>query len=103
MALQYDIVNLGTDAIANWYAEGIFLSVDSTLSLDDAFLGVGSHDQTQDIPPNGGIHFGDAFAVIPPGTPSGTHFLLVLGDVFEDVAETDEFNNVTEVQIDVSP
>ena len=92
------IVNQGNSP-ASSSSVGFYFSTDAVLDAADQLLT--SQYGTQLYPPYGSSRYGTA--AVPAGTAPGTYYILFVADYQNQVAETNETNNVSAVSITVAP
>ncbi len=96
--IRFDLVveNLGQDTARGEFVIGFYLSEDASLSDEDIYIG---HILTGDLAV--GQHPATALISIAGGTPLGTYHLIAAADVDEQLAETNESNNIFSHQVEI--
>ncbi|MCD4770428.1 MAG: DNRLRE domain-containing protein, partial [Bacteroidales bacterium] len=88
----------GTDPTVVYPDVGYYLSTNSTCSTSDTFLGSdGSSLSSTDT-----YDSESETLTIPSGISSGTYYICFIGDYLNEVSESNESNNSTNIQISVS-
>jgi hypothetical protein len=91
-AFAWPITNAGpADALGSWL-DALFLSSDPVFDLSDAHVGTFANSAPGGVLPAGQSAAGAATTAIP-GVLPGLYWIVVRGDVFNNVPETDESNN----------
>ena len=94
---NFDLNNIGTTTASGSYVIEIYLSEDPIYSSDDAFAG---EIPTGDTPV--GTIAAVPAAITVPGLVGGDYYLIVVADVMEDIAESNENNNTLAVSFGVN-
>jgi len=95
--LSYYFMNEGATAVTG-PTVGFYLSADATWSPDDVFMGSG---RAYTLYPRGGASR-TSLGTIAPTTAPGKYFVLSVADDLNEVAETDETNNVRATPLEVT-
>lgn len=91
------LANKGT-TVAIHPKVGCYLSRDKVLSADDVFIGLAGHFSLSEI--YGKSTKSDFYsATMPAGTVPGTYYVLQVADYLNQLAETDESNNISYVTV----
>ena len=96
--IRYSIFNFGAEP-APYFKIGVYLSTDDQVSTDDQFLGEGF--SFNPIMP-GDFFDGSIQLIIPASVPSGDYHILVFADYEEQIAESNESNNVFSIPFTVT-
>ena len=90
------VKNIGTETVTNSYRDNIYLSADAILDGSDVLLGSRNHEfDVFEIVPGASHWSGVVVFTVPASTAEGAWYFLVEGDGDNNVAESDETNNVT--------
>lgn len=92
------VSNSGTEAIATPFETKVYLSLDSTISSDDEFIGSGVVDALD----AGASTTVTASYTLPANLRSGTYYLGAVADAGGVVDESDEANNLSQVALDIA-
>lgn len=88
---QWSIANSGTNNVTGAWKDSLFLSTDAAWSIDDKRVGSFNTAATNLTP--GGSAASSGNGPTPPTVP-GTYYVVTRADVFNQVPETDETNNI---------
>ena len=95
--ISWTVTNQGTDPIAGYWTDYVYLSKDQTYDFNDSYVTSGSHFGSGPLGPGESITV--AQTVNLPGLAPGDYYLLFLADQFNNVPETNETNNTRAVPI----
>lgn len=89
-SITYTVRNQGQDlALGRWY-DSLFISADATWDIGDAFFGRVLHDGNV----AGGSSYSHTLTAPLPGVLPGDYHVIIRSDIFNQVAESDEANNI---------
>jgi len=91
VSIQWKLRNLGENLASGYTSEGVFLSADSIIDSSDTRLG--THEGSVRLAPMGDAD--RSLSVYAENIALGTYYLIVQGDLKNNIFETDEENNIT--------
>ncbi|HEX8310467.1 MAG TPA: CARDB domain-containing protein, partial [Chthoniobacteraceae bacterium] len=98
ITVTWSTTNTGTQSAQATWSDLVYLSADQTIDFNDSFLG--SHFRFSSLESNGS-YSGSVTATVPSSLASGTYYVLVGADYYNEQGETNENNNRAVRQISI--
>ena len=88
--ISFSINNEGVNPAMGSWSDSVYLSLDDTWDINDAFFGVATHSGTVD----GGSSYSNSVTATLPGVTPGQYKVIVRSDIRNRIPESDETNNI---------